>query len=1127
MRRFMSLLACVLTGVVLAIPASADDPPKKLTPEEQKALFAKWTKLMDAGEAAYEREEYVDAMKAFRAALELARELYPLANFPDGHANLASSLSNLGMVYEAQGKPETAELLYKDALKMRRRVFPVDHADIAIALNQLADLYRAQGKYADAETLCKECLEMRKRLFKGDHPTVAISLNNLALLYKLRAKHTEAEAMYKEALAMNRRLFKGDHFDVAANLNNLANLYADQGKYAQAEPLYNDALAMIKKLFKGDHPQVAIRLINLAGLYQDQGKYAEAELRCQDALKMITRNIKGDHPYLAATLSRIAELYRVQGKVGGAEPFDKAALEMTQRLFKGDHPYVANSLNNMAVIYQAQGRYAEAEPLLKNGLGMRKRLFKGDHPDVARSLNNLAALYWTQRKYADAEPLYKSALEMRKRLYKGDHPDVADSLDNLAVLYKDCGKLADAEPRYKSALEMRRRLFKGDHLTVATSLNNLAGFYWYCEKYAKAEPLCKEALEMDQRLFKGDHPYFAISLNNMGRVYHAQNRLADAEPLVRQALAMSRRLTIAFANQKAIGEALTLIASQPVYRDHFLSIARARESDPRAIYTELWVDKGSISRVYESRFLQARAVDANFRTLNILADLIDARRRRAELLLAPVSKDPATQTKREGDIKLYEDRIEELNRVIGPLLPTIKRVEKLAAASPSDLQKVLPADAALIDFIRFTHFEYEKNKSGKAGEKRTRHYLAFVVTKEKIAWVLLDDTAEEIDNGVKSWREAITQRKKVPAEIAAKTRELVWEKIGKELPSHINTLYICPDADLCRVPWAALPGDKPDTILLEQYAIATIPHASFLLDAFWPQEPLKNPKAGALAVGGVKYDAELTPPTTPKTVGAEPLMKPNALVEWKPLTYSGGEADGFAVVGRNNTLSVTTLTEEKATAEAVLTALPKVRYAHLATHGFFADPSFRFVFNLNEKDYENRFGERIGRAANSPLVMSGLVFAGANNPKTPSYGIVTGEALIDLDLSGLELAVLSACETGLGDVADGEGTFSLQRAFHMAGTRNVVASLWKVPDLSTAALMGRFYHYLWVKNLSAMESLRQAQLDIYRNPDKIAAWAKEFGGEPGGDESAEPKPVAGGKSHPKKWAAFVLSGPGR
>jgi CHAT domain-containing protein len=146
-----------------------------------------------------------------------------------------------------------------------------------------------------------------------------------------------------------------------------------------------------------------------------------------------------------------------------------------------------------------------------------------------------------------------------------------------------------------------------------------------------------------------------------------------------------------------------------------------------------------------------------------------------------------------------------------------------------------------------------------------------------------------------------------------------------------------------------------------------------------------------------------------------------------------------------------------------------------------------------------------------------------------SHVLLQEEALVNLDLSGLELAVLSSCETGLGDVADGEGTFGLQRAFHLAGTRDVVASLWKVPDQSTGALMALFYRNLWEMDLPPVEALRQAQLEIYRRPDKIAALAKDFRGGleevPGSGE--EVKPNKDGKAYPRLCAAFTLSGPGR
>jgi CHAT domain-containing protein len=263
----------------------------------------------------------------------------------------------------------------------------------------------------------------------------------------------------------------------------------------------------------------------------------------------------------------------------------------------------------------------------------------------------------------------------------------------------------------------------------------------------------------------------------------------------------------------------------------------------------------------------------------------------------------------------------------------------------------------------------------------------------------------------------------------------------------------------------------------------------------------------------------------------DPLLKPGQPVGWTALPAAAAEVQGVRGAARKKDLVCRTIEKDEATTAAVLAALPKAKYAHLATHGFFADASFRSAFQVDPGLFRlGERGERVGAGALSPMVMTGLVFAGANKPGTPGRGIVTGEALVDLDLSGLDLAVLSACETGLGDVAGGEGTFGLQRAFHLAGTRDVVASLWKVPDRPTAALMALFYRNLWDKELPPVEALRQAQLAIYRHPNKIPQLAEGFRGkfvEVPGTEEAPVKATAGGKAHPRLWAAFTLSGPGR
>src|SRR5262249_34638109 len=185
------------------------------------------------------------------------------------------------------------------------------------------------------------------------------------------------------------------------------------------------------------------------------------------------------------------------------------------------------------------------------------------------------------------------------------------------------------------------------------------------------------------------------------------------------------------------------------------------------------------------------------------------------------------------------------------------------------------------------------------------------------------------------------------------------------------------------------------------------------------------------------------------------------------------------------------------------------------------------------REFEMGFiGERIGAGARSPLVLSGLVCSGANLEGTPTRGILSADAIAGLDLRRLRLAVLSACETGLGDVAGGGGVFGLQRAFHIAGTRNVIASLWKVDDEATAALMRLFYEALWQgkEALTPLEALRQAQLALYRHPENIPDWSAGRGPNLAmvKPPSREPVPVrpAGGRGSVKLWAAFVLSGPG-
>jgi CHAT domain-containing protein len=225
------------------------------------------------------------------------------------------------------------------------------------------------------------------------------------------------------------------------------------------------------------------------------------------------------------------------------------------------------------------------------------------------------------------------------------------------------------------------------------------------------------------------------------------------------------------------------------------------------------------------------------------------------------------------------------------------------------------------------------------------------------------------------------------------------------------------------------------------------------------------------------------------------------------------------------------------------------RYLHLATHGYFepADRVQRLLRGLaGREDSLGLYREQIVTLTSLPGLRCGLALAGANRvaPQDDLEGlpnVLTGQDLEGLDLRGCELAVLSACQTALGDVATSQGVLGLQRAFHAAGARTTLCSLWSVNDAATSVLMEEFYKRLWGKQkLSKLDALRQAQRFVLDNPDAVLKRARELRADlvKRGVAEAElatrglgieaqtlPK---GGKGKARSpvawWAAFVLAG---
>ncbi len=536
-----------------------------------------------------------------------------------------------------------------------------------------------------------------------------------------------------------------------------------------------------------------------------------------------------------------------------------------------------------------------------------------------------------------------------------------------------------------------------------------------------------------------------------------------------------------------------------------------------------------------NRQLHLTQLEASAQTKADFRDYSLARRRMAQLILAAAETDLEKAKQRKEELARLDSEKERLEKALAAALPDFAANLQNQRSQPQELVAQLPPNMAFIDLVRYTLIEQDPDIPGKKGERRTPNYAAFVVHRNQpIARVELG-AAEPIDQAASAWRAAIAEGRseRKPAETLGR----VWQQLAQAVPNDVKTLYLCPDSSLAVIPWAAIPVGN-DRVLLEDYSVAVVPHGHFLLLQLMESPEGVEASERLLLVGDVSYDDR------PAKLAAKPaqsaqLTRDAAIGDkriWVPLP--SGKREVSNVAGLAGSRTVTALETDHATTRRVLRELPRCQYAHVATHGFFANKKFRSNLQMSQENFERargfgRISSRSTFAGRNPLVLSGLVFAGANLPRqkdeygvpTDDGGILTAESIASLPLYDLKLAVLSACETGLGDVAGGEGVYGLQSAFHTAGTHNVVASLWKVNDDATAALMRLFYYKLWKEKKPPLEALREAQLYLYRNPTKI----KDLARAPNFDKTIklDNSTPSTKRSPTRDWAAFVLSGLGR
>lgn len=1037
---------------------------------------------------------YVRAEPLYERALKVFE-----ASVGDSHPNVATTLNNLAQLYVAQGLYARAEPLYERALKIFKASVGNRHPHVATTLTNLALLHMHQGHYARALPLFERALHIVEATLGGKHPEVARALNNLALLHMKEGRYTHAKPLFERVLKIAEVALGTNHPNVALALNNLANIYVTQGLYAQAEPLLVRALKIREAALSTSPLDIAHSLNSLAVLYKYQGLYTRAKPLYERALKLKTATLGGAHPDVAVALGNLASLFMAQGRYADAEPLYSRAFEIRRSTLGPHHPDIAHSLNNLADLFVEQGFDLRAESLYERALQILEAAHGANHPEVAAGLDRLALVYTKRGLFTRAEPLYERSLEIRKATFGEKHPVVADSLGNLAGLYFDQGLYTRAEPLFVQARELNEAIFGGKHPRVATSLNNLATLYLYQGQYTRAEPLLVRARAIAEAALGTTHPDTVRTLENLAALHIAQQQIDAALPLIQRSLTASeqnlRQQVHAFSDQR-LAAFLQILRGQ---EEILYSLVRAYPRHPRVLRLAL-----SAALLRQGRSVQEVANTSQIIYRNLkpadreaLERLRGLRAQFATLSLAgpgslslPDYQRRLTFLKYDGDAleAALARRSEQFRRL--HVLPSPEKIISRARAA-------LPRDGALIEFVAYYDRPLVPGPGSTPAEllKRQR-YLALLLFPDGRMHALDLGPAEPLERASSKLKDVLATT--APYEPAAQELyALTFRHLAPHL-SQVQHLFIVPDGQLNVVPFAALHDGHQ--VLAESFDITYLTSGKDLLPRPRARRPLPDsvvvladPTFAALPESSPA--APTDPSSTQRSASLEslfstlPTQRGNS--SWVQLDATREEAQAVHRLFPRAHLLMGPL----ATKQALL-SLSAPGILHIATHGFFleAAPPPAPLHASRAVVSSDSAGSPMPKCPAEALLCSGLVFAGANasakhagtHPVEQSW--VTALELAGMDLWGTQLVVLSACNTGRGDVKLGQGVAGLRRALVTAGAETLVTSLWSVNDNTTALLMEDYYQRLR-QGQGRTSALREAMSELRKKKPHPHFWA--------------------------------------
>jgi CHAT domain-containing protein/tetratricopeptide (TPR) repeat protein len=933
-----------------------------------------------------------------------------------------------------------------------------EELETAEILDVVAHASMELSRIRQAHQAWTRALAIRERLLGAEHPDLAETLYNLAYASWWLGEIESSTQACERALAIIEKARGRNDPQLVGCIEVLSAHATNAGDFDRARSLALRNLALTEALHGTADPEYAASLMHLAGVESNRGEFAAGQELLEQARAILKRAYPADHPSLGQVEFNLGTHFWETGDYAAAERAWSSARDIWSKAGGPDDASVLMAEGQLARLLTERGDFAEARALLERKLPIERKRFGPEHRSVARTLLYLADLESHAGNRARADARFEEACDLARKT--GSKPLEGLALMNRGRHLARSGRFEDAAASYAAALVVLQDHWGAiEHPFVARAKSELADVRRRLGDTDGARLLIEEALTAQARVFGRSYPEYADSLTVLAALDLATGRRGEALAGAVSAAEILEAQTRSVLRHLPARQSLLWIASRSRPETVlFEGLLSATEEDRAAWLEACW--RWTLSN---RALVLEELAGRNRSATESESPAIEAARREVAEARTEVARLWArgTRNTRSGGygsaLEKAEQRKERAEAALAELTSDLRAEGRRPALDLGRLRDSLPRATGLVEIVRV--------QVGPPAEGEWPWIdVALVIKPDGEPGFRRLGSAAETDTRVARWTAAL--RGSAPGQDAPvsngtlrdegeRLRRVIWDPV-LDAVGEVETLLLVPDGSLHWVDWRALPASD-GTFLVERGPVV------HLLDSGRDAIRFASGKRpvggkGLLALGNPDFDAGGTvrlaaakvtdaPATVARFRGSRPQCDLLEEVDWTPLPESEREVRtiGRLVSGDPKPLVLTgaASSEERFKREAA-----GKRILHLATHGFFLGEACSVE----------------GRIEN-PLLLSGLALAGANRladrtdpvDSGADDGLLTAEEIAALDLSGVELAVLSACESGLGVFENGEGVFGLRHALEQAGVRSVVMSLWRVPDREARRWMSSFY----------------------------------------------------------------------